>query len=225
MTEINPIKANPFLSSLGDAAEQGKAKSDELGQDAFLQLMIAQLQNQDPLSPQENGEFIAQLAQFSSVEGITNLGSSVNELVSEFRSSRALEASALVGSTVEIDSNVAPLQQGNNLQGTIVLPASAEQLQITVQTPLGEVVRVEQLSAQAAGDIAFAWDGTNSNGERMPPGNYRVNATAILNGESTEVPVRLSANVNSVSVGSDSSITLNVDGVGEINIDEVRKFL
>ncbi|MBT8148615.1 MAG: flagellar hook assembly protein FlgD [Pseudomonadales bacterium] len=225
MTEINPIKANPFLNSLGEAAEQGKAKSDELGQDAFLQLMIAQLQHQDPLSPQENGEFIAQLAQFSSVEGITNLGSSVNELVNEFRSSRALEASALVGSTVEIDSNVAPLQQGSNLQGTIVLPASAEQLQITVQTPLGEVVRVEQLSAQAAGDIAFAWDGSNSNGDRMPPGNYRVNASAILNGESTEVPVRLSANVNSVSVGSDSSITLNVDGVGEINIDEVRKFL
>ncbi|MGB5323811.1 MAG: flagellar hook assembly protein FlgD [Pseudomonadales bacterium] len=225
MTDITNINANPLLNNLGIAAEQGKEKSDELGQDAFLRLMIAQLQNQDPLSPQENGEFIAQLAQFSSVEGITNLGASVNNLVSEFRSSRALEASALVGTSVEVSSNVAPLVGGSNLNGSIILPASTEQLQVTVSTPLGEVVRVEQMSSQPAGDLAFAWDGRNTAGELMPPGNYRVNATAILDGESTEVPVRLAANVNSVSVGTGGAITLNVDGVGEVNIDDVRKFL
>ncbi|MBT8139310.1 MAG: flagellar hook assembly protein FlgD [Gammaproteobacteria bacterium] len=225
MSDINNISGG-ILSELGvSAQQQDKEKSEELGQDAFLQLMIAQLQNQDPLSPQENGEFIAQLAQFSSVEGITNLGASVNNLVNEFRSSRALEASALVGKSVEVGSNQAPLVQGSNLNGTIVLPASTEQLQITVTTPLGEVVRVEQLGAQPAGELAFAWDGRNSAGEAMPPGNYRVNANAFLDGESTEVPVRLAANVNSVSLGSNGAITLNVDGIGEIDIDDVRKFL
>lgn len=225
MSDFN-ISNNPLLQGLA-ASEKLKEEdgSNELGQDAFLRLMIAQLKNQDPLSPQENGEFIAQLAQFSSVEGITNLGTSVNELVNEFRSSRALEASALVGTMVEVDSNEAPLAPGSSLNGTIVLPASTEQLQVTVSTPLGEVVRIERMSAQAAGEIPFSWDGTDNAGLAMPAGNYRIRATAILEGESTEVPVRLAANVNSVSVGGDSSITLNVDGVGEINIDDVRKFL
>ncbi len=75
-------------------------KSDELGKDQFLELLVAQMNNQDPLSPQENGEFIAQLAQFSTVEGIENMNTSMEALLSGYQSSQALQASSLVGRTV-----------------------------------------------------------------------------------------------------------------------------
>ncbi len=219
------IQSNPLLQSLAVESTKPLQGNDELGQDAFLQLMIAQLKNQDPLSPQENGEFIAQLAQFSSVEGITNLNSSMGDLVNEFRSSRALEASALVGQLVEISSNTARLPEDGELSGTVELPASTERLQITVESMLGEVLRVEELEAQAAGDVQFRWDGLDSNNVAQAPGTYRVRANAIIGGESVEVPVRLAANVNSVSIGTDNSMTLNVDGVGQVPIDDVRRFL
>ena len=90
---------------------------------------------------------------------------------------------------------------------------------------LGEVLRVEELEAQAAGDVQFRWDGLDSNNVAQAPGTYRVRANAIIGGESVEVPVRLAANVNSVSIGTDNSMTLNVDGVGQVPIDDVRRFL
>jgi len=221
----NEISNNPFLQSVSVAATQAQAQKDEeLGQDAFLRLMIAQLENQDPLSPAENGEFIAQLAQFSSVEGITNLNTSVGELVSEFRSSRALEASALVGRQVEVNSNTGRLPEQGRLLGTLELPSGSQNVQVSVETLLGEVVHTELLEGAQSGDIAFGWDGTGSDGSQWSSGVYRIRATALVNGESSEVPVRVAANVNSVSIGADSSMTLDVDGVGQINVDDVRKF-
>ena len=149
----------------------------------------------------------------------------MGDLVNEFRSSRALEASALVGQLVEISSNTARLPEDGELSGTVELPASTERLQITVESMLGEVLRVEELEAQAAGDVQFRWDGLDSNNVAQAPGTYRVRANAIIGGESVEVPVRLAANVNSVSIGTDNSMTLNVDGVGQVPIDDVRRFL
>ena len=98
MTEINSSTSSDIINSLGTKAN-GVTEEQDLGKDAFLQLMIAQLQNQDPLSPAKNEDFIAQLAQFSSVEGIQNINSSIEELATDFRSSQALEASSLVGVT------------------------------------------------------------------------------------------------------------------------------
>src|SRR6187402_2976578 len=71
-------------------------KSNDLGQDAFLQLMITQMKNQDPLSPQDNSEFVAQLAQFSSVEGLDKLNKNFNAFTGGFMSNQALQASSLV---------------------------------------------------------------------------------------------------------------------------------
>ena len=222
---MSEITNNPFLQSVSSAANQAKTeKDDELGQDAFLRLMIAQLENQDPLSPAENGEFIAQLAQFSSVEGITNLNTSVGNLVSEFRSSRALEASALVGRQVEVNSNTGRLPEQGRLLGTLELPSGSQNVQVTVESLLGEVVHTEALEGTQSGELAFGWDGIGSDGSQWSSGIYRIRATALVDGESTEVPVRVAANVNSVSVGADSSMTLDVDGVGQVNVDDVRKF-
>ena len=94
MTEIN----NTTISNIAGSQNRDSATktTNDLGKDAFLKLMITQLQNQDPLSPAKNEDFIAQLAQFGSVEGIQNINNSIDDLASSFRSSQALEASALV---------------------------------------------------------------------------------------------------------------------------------
>jgi flagellar basal-body rod modification protein FlgD len=225
MSEINNITSNPFLQGVAADQNEPLKSGEELGQDAFLKLMIAQLKHQDPLSPAENGEFIAQLAQFSSVEGITNLNTAVGDLAKEFRSSRALEASSLVGRQVEVNTNAARLTEGGTMVGTVELPSSTGQLTITVTDAIGNELLVKDLGDQAGGDVQFGWDGLDKNAEQQPSGTYIVRAHAIIDGETAEVPVRLAANVNSVSIGTDQSMTLNVDGIGQVPIDSVRRFL
>ncbi len=80
-------------------------KTNELGKDEFLNLLVAQLNNQDPLAPQDNGAFIAQLAQFSQVEGIGKLNTSMESLLSGYQSSQALQASSLVGRSVIVPTD------------------------------------------------------------------------------------------------------------------------
>ncbi len=90
------------LQNSKNIAEAGKTTSSELGKDDFLKLLITQLSNQDPTSPMENTEFIAQMAQFSSLEQMTNMASSFTELANMLTAS---EASSVIGRTVEVDLN------------------------------------------------------------------------------------------------------------------------
>ncbi len=80
-------------------------KKEEMGKDAFLKLLVAQLQNQDPLDPMDNGEFVAQLAQFSSLEGIKNLGVSVDGMAGNMSAMQNLSTSSLIGRYVLVEGN------------------------------------------------------------------------------------------------------------------------
>ena len=102
---LNDILANSSIKTTKDTDSLASAASSAtgnkaLGKDAFLQLLVTQLKNQNPLEPQGNGEFVAQLAQFSSLEGITTLNDTVSGIAGSFGSSQALQASSLVGRSV-----------------------------------------------------------------------------------------------------------------------------
>ena len=81
------------------------------------------------------------------------------------------------------------------------------------------------MGTQARGEIDFTWDGTNDSGLRVANGQYRVRATGLLDGEATEVPVAIGANVNSVTIGQNDSMILNIEGVGAVPLENVSKFL
>ena len=91
---------NGFNKKLDAELRQGRVASKELGKDDFLKLLMAQMTNQDPTSPMENTEFIAQMAQFSSLEQMTNMSQNFERMTAMFNSS---EAQSLLGRTVQID--------------------------------------------------------------------------------------------------------------------------
>lgn len=223
MNEINSVNSE-ILSSLS-LQNQPQTKSNDLGEDAFLQLMIAQLQNQDPLSPAKNEDFIAQLAQFSSVEGINNINTSISELSTTFKSNAALEASALVGRQVQVGTDVATLSQGSDVRGTIALPGTANNVQLIIENSKNERIQTRNLGVQSAGEVDFTWDGTNDSGEAVPEGQYKVTAVGMLGDQSTELPVFVGANVNSVTVGANNTMILNLEGLGSVRLDQVSRFL
>jgi flagellar basal-body rod modification protein FlgD len=103
MADINDVTGAGALSQYDIAQKKPKeTSSNELGKDDFLKLMIAQLNNQNPLEPQANAEFVAQLAQFSQVEGIQNMSKGFESLSNSYKSSQALQASSLVGGAVTV---------------------------------------------------------------------------------------------------------------------------
>ena len=116
------------IASATNSATGGQA----LGKDAFLQLLVTQLKNQNPLDPQDNSAFVAQLAQFSSLEGITTLNTSVNNISGSFKSSQALQASSLVGRSVVVQTGSAYVDTTKSMTGSVVVPTSVASSTVTV---------------------------------------------------------------------------------------------
>ncbi len=227
MSDSNGLNiSSSILNELSiDKATEKEPKSNELGQSAFLELMITQLNNQNPLDPQDNAEFVAQLAQFSTVEGIEKLNTGFNSMALSLQSGQALQASAMVGRTVHVTGNTARLPEGGEISGTIELPSTTGNLMMNIYNQNGVLVRQDMLGSQPAGDVGFVWDGRDSQGQYVPAGHYSFQPIANIDGESVGLSTALSANVNSVTIDKLGNLTLNVDGVGPVALSDVREIL
>ncbi len=228
MDELSQIGSSALDSLSTRNRSETLPKDNELGQDAFLQLLVTQLSNQDPLSPQDNGDFIAQLAQFSSVEGIQSLNTSVDDMATSLRSNQALQASALVGRSVRLPTDGVQLKEAGDVQGNANLPTPTEQLEIRVYDQSGQLVdtnliRNEATGLIAAGDVPIKWDGTNQDGQRLAAGNYRIEVDAFVSGEPQGLETHFNSNVDSVTLGQGSDVTLNVAGVGPVSLSKVTE--
>lgn len=205
---------------------QRTAKSggnENLGKNEFLNLLVAQLNNQNPLEPQGNGEFIAQLAQFSTVEGIENLNSSMQNILANNQSSQALQASSLVGRKVIIPTDKAVVDTSETFKGSVLLPQSSSNVYVNVYSSDGSLVTRVNLEAQEAGNVSFMWDGKNSDGEIMPPGTYKFEAEASIDGENKGLYTFLPANVDSVTLGhGGGELLLNLAGLGSVPLSQVQ---
>lgn len=220
------FESSSALSSLAiDSKQPEKAKSNELGRDAFLKLMITQMNNQNPLQPQEGSDFVAQLAQFSSVEGLEKLNGNVEAMAGNLQSSQALQASALVGRQVKIQSEQAQLAQGGSVAGTIEVPFSTSGVSLSVYNSTNELVWKQDLGAQAAGELEFDWEGIDADGQTLPAGSYRFEAIGSREGETAKFATFLGANVNSVTLGANNTVTMNVEGVGAVGLSQVKEIL
>ncbi len=200
-----------------------EVKNNNLGKNEFLQLLVTQLNNQNPLEPQENGEFIAQLAQFSTVEGVEKLNSSMETMLSGYQSSQALQASSLVGRKVIVPTDKAVVDTSETFRASIVLPTTSSNVAVNVYDSAGTAVNRINMGPQEAGNVSFMWDGKDSSGKILPPGTYRFEAQATYQGETKGLYTMLPANVDSVTLGQNGGeLQLNLAGVGSIGLSKVQ---
>ena len=201
------------------------SKSAELGQEDFLKLMTTQLQNQDPMAPMENGDFLAQIAQFSTVSGIQELQGSFEKLSQSLVSNQALQAAGLVGRSVLAATGIAALEQDGGVKGVVQVPASSNDVQVTIHAASGETIRRLQLGSQPAGNAQFQWDGLKDDGTRAAPGPYFVAANAQYEDKQVALDTLVSSTVESVTLGGDGGLLLDLRGVGQLDFKEVRQIL
>lgn len=230
-TSNNTAVQDLFNSKVKDAsnnvANVSKAATGNqaLGKDAFLQLLVTQLKNQNPLSPQDNGAFVAQLAQFSSLEGINTLNDSVNNISSNFSSSQALQASSLVGRSIIIQTDKAMVDTSKSMNGSVEVPSAVGNVSIKITDKDGSVVRTVDMGAQSAGSQSFIWDGKNDKGEVAPAGTYTFNAsTKNDKGDAVALATSLPATVTSVTLSkTGGEMLLNLaGGMGSVKLSQIQ---
>lgn len=197
----------------------------ELGQEEFLELMTAQLQNQDPMKPMESGEFLTQIAQFSTVEGVGDLNEAFATLSQSLVSNQALQAANLVGRSVLAPTGLAALGEGGTISGAVDLPAASNDVAVNVYDQSGQLVRRLELGSQAAGSASFQWDGLRDDGQFAPPGTYFVSGEASVDGRTEAVDTLLESRVRSVTLSNSGGLLLDLEGVGSLDFSEVAQIL
>lgn len=222
------INAIDTFKELGlSTVDKPKKEEQSLQQEQFLKLLTTQLTHQDPLKPMENGEFLGQMAQFSTVSGIQDLQASFKDFANSISSDQALQAASLVGRHVSAPSTEGLLGAGGSIAGGFELPASSSSVTLKVIDSFsGNVVRTVDMGNQAAGPVAFEWDGMTTEGEFANPGVYKIQVEANVDGKNTVLPTNIKSLVESVTMANGSrGLQLNLAGVGPVNFNQIKQIL
>ncbi|CBL44727.1 Flagellar basal-body rod modification protein FlgD [gamma proteobacterium HdN1] len=227
MATTEALSGNSYLDSLrldNKASPQKSAAATD--KDMFMQLMLAQLKHQNPLDPQDGTEFVAQLAQFSSLEGITNLNDSVKDITSMYRSSQTLQATALVGREVLVDGDSVAFDGKNAALGVINAGQAASNAVMTIKDSKGAVVNSMTIGDITSSETAFGWDGTDMAGNTVAPGKYKVLIEGLVDNKRTALLTATTARVNSVSIVDKSGgMKLNLTNGLAIDNSEIKQIL
>jgi flagellar basal-body rod modification protein FlgD len=220
-TEVDPLAA--YAAQTAAAAAARAQKKNELGSSDFMQLMITQLKNQDPMKPMDPSQFLGQLAQFSTVTGIQGMQTSMSELAGSLRSTQVLNGASLVGREVLASSTKANLITGGTLQGAVDIPDGIANVQVAIKDSTGQLIRRMELKAASEGLTEFSWDGIGTNGVAAPTGTYEIEITGTNGGETYSMDPLLTSRVASVTIDpTRGDLVLNTD-IGAVDIADVQR--
>ena len=164
---------NKSPSSANKANEQGA-----MNKDTFLRLLITELQNQNPLEPMNNQDFVNQMVQFQNMEQMTNMSQSLQDYLGTLHATTKLQASSVVGKYVVIEGNEVTLSGG--LADSVLYSMEAEgNVMIKIKDEDGQVVRTESIGYKDAGIQSYRWDGKNDYGAVLPDGTYSYQLSTI----------------------------------------------
>jgi flagellar basal-body rod modification protein FlgD len=216
------------MSSIGNVGPssspaQAVSSRDTLGQKDFIKLMMQQFTNQDPFKPLDSTQFLSQLAQFSTVNGIESMQASLSSLVDGFKSEQMLSGASLVGREVLVPSGAGSLAAGGSLRGAVDVPAGQQQVVVAVKDKAGQLVRRFEVPA-AQGVVDFTWDGKLADGSQAGAGQYAIQAIGISAGQSSSLEVLLADKVGSVTLdAATQSLVLNTSTQGTVPLARVRR--
>lgn len=184
--------------------------SKVLSKDDFLNLLITQLQNQDPLNPTDSVEFTSQLAQFSSLEQLGNVNDNLQELKNFQASINNSQAVSLIGKTITANGNFIRLTADEPVECNFKLADDAALVAATIYDSAGEFVNSFESQNMAAGQNSLLWDGTDKNGNRVPAGNYTFEIMAAdINGNDIDATTLFAGTVDKVTFEDNASFLIS----------------
>jgi flagellar basal-body rod modification protein FlgD len=229
MSTIDPNSSQAAIFAklgISQTSDTQKAKKDTLGQSDFLKLMTTQLQNQDPFAPMDNGDFIAQMAQFSTVTGIQEINNSIGRLVEEFDQARIATASNLLGHSVLVPGDTGKPDSEGELHGVLDLPEGTLSTELRyLDADTGSEIHFEDLGPRPAGLVGFSWKTIPQ--EILDAGKrIKIEATIDTGDGPEQLSPSIYSKVISASVGSgeEKQVLLNVEDYGELDVSSAVNF-
>ena len=214
------INSSNSLASLATSNPQKTALSDATAsQDRFLKLLVAQLNNQDPMNPMDNAQMTSQMAQINTVSGIQQLNETVKSLSGQFASLQVLQGASMIGHDVLTQGNALSISAGV-AKGVIDFPANADKVSVQILSPGGQVVDTLNLGPEAAGRQTFQWNAAGYTSGGTP--TFKVIAT-----QAGQAMVTTSLSRDTiVSVGnSGTGMTVQLKGGSTVAYDDIKAIL
>ncbi len=213
------VQTNYSNSSSSSSSTTSKTTSNDLGKDAFMKMLIAQLQNQDPLNPMDGTEFAVQLAQFSSLEQLQNLNTTMSSLPDYLGAFSNAQVANLIGNEATAEGNVIAVS-GSSTKINYKLPSDIASGTISIYNSNGLLVDTLSVGAQKSGQQSFTW---NSNGQDT--GNYTYEISAKdKSGTSVTVDSYITGTVTGVSYKDNLSyLVINGQEVAFTDVIKINK--
>jgi flagellar basal-body rod modification protein FlgD len=212
------------IQSAGATAQQTAAKTDptSLGKDDFLKLLTAQLQQQDPTQPMDNTAFVAQLAQFSSLEQMNNVNDSLTKMLASQSTSLQTTAAGMVGKTAVYPTDEVSLTEGNHATISANLSQAAANVNVVIQDESGNKVRVLTPGARPSGPNGFDWDGKDGNGDLLMTGTYTAQISATTLGGKV-IPLTQSGSARITGITFDNGTPKFLAGGSTLQLSDISE--
>jgi flagellar basal-body rod modification protein FlgD len=206
------------LDGSGSGVTTAATKNDAGSEDRFLKLLVAQMQNQDPMNPLDNAEVTSQMAQINTVSGIDKLNKTVAGLNAQLVQLQALQGVTLVGRDVTVAGDRLAVVDGNGIGG-FELNAPADSVRVEILNPAGRVAGSMDLGALGSGRHAFEWPaGTVQDGD-----GYRFRVNAVSGSASVLGGLLMRDRVDAVS-SAGNALSLDLQHSGPVGYDSVKAF-
>lgn len=201
-----------------------KLRDNNLDQDSFMKLLLAQLKMQNPTNPFDSTTMMQQVSQLTNMASTQALEKSIRELTTNMGASQVLQASEIIGKNVQVISDRSPLTENQGLRGSVIIPEGVENVQVEIRDSQGQLVKTLPLSSFNDGVMDFTWDGLDESGQKRSPDFYKISASGIMNGEYVALSTAGTYQVQSVALDRQGKgVIVNVDGLGGVNMDEIIK--
>lgn len=216
---MKEISTFALPSHLTDIPEREAKAKNVIGKDDFMKLLMVQMQHQDPLKPMDHEQFSAQLAQFSSLEQLTNIGKGIDKLHGGMGEEQKLAAIGMIGRKVTASGNEVSLMEGQAVALNYSMPENVRPLKATIQDSGGNVVREIELGAQDA-RAGIVWDGKGQEGANLPSGKYSFRISGVdQNGTPQDADAALSGVVTGVELDGKTAMLVVNNGQGSSRIE------
>lgn len=228
MANLNIESSVPPISSSVINSAELDSPNDELTQADFIELLVAQVKNQDPTKPMDPSQFMSQLSQSAMVNGQNELQKSFDGLASKLTSDQSLQAANLVGRSVLLPGGQGVLATGGSISGQLTLEDRASDVSIKIYSTSGEQIKTLPMGGNDSGELQFKWDGFLDDGSVAPAGHYLVTAEALINGTQQAVEVSLESRIDSINInkntdGTQAGTLLNLSSGQSVSLSEVTK--
>ncbi len=210
-------------SSAASAAKTDTADSTE---DRFLKLLVAQMRNQDPLSPLDNAQVTTQLAQISTVRGVESLNQSLNRLISQIGVTSPLDALGVVGRQVLVagDGFERLSEADGAVRAGFELASAADEVRLRIVNEDGVEMYSRTLGKTAAGMQLFEWNGKGADGKDAPAGTYRIEVAASAGGTAVAATALAPIRVLGISPGADG-VRIELAGQRVLSAQDIKAIL